>query len=313
MKANVFNQTDYDIDLKYYKYFLSNALKVAGINGEVNLLFSNDNYIRELNKKFRNKDKATDNSDYINLSSLTEAEREIITNTIALRTKNVKEIMVPRVDVIMVAIDTPYDKVIKAFNKGNSRIPVYKDGIDDIVGVLYVKDMIETDEKTFNLKKLLHKPFFVPISISLMELLRNFRERQVHIAMVVDEYGGFSGIVSMEDVLEQIVGDIIDEYDDEDEEVKTNEDGSYLVDARVRIEDFNKLGILPAIPDDDADTIGGFLFSYIGRLPKRNEAIYYNNYSFTVVGKSGNIVTKIKIEKLSEDNQNYKKVEESKE
>ena len=78
-------------------------------------------------------------------------------------------------------------------------------------------------------------------------------------------------------------------------------------------EDFNKLEILPAIPDDDADTIGGFLFSYIGRLPKRNEAIYYNNYSFTVVGKSGNIVTKIKIEKLSEDNQNYKKVEESEE
>lgn len=267
--------------------------------------------IKNLLKKIKNDSEGeSENSDYINLSSLTEAEREIITNTIALRTKNVKEIMVPRVDVIMVAIDTPYDKVIKAFNKGNSRIPVYKDGIDDIVGVLYVKDMIETDEKTFNLKKLLHKPFFVPISISLMELLRNFRERQVHIAMVVDEYGGFSGIVSMEDVLEQIVGDIIDEYDDEDEEIKTNEDGSYLVDARVRIEDFNKLGILPAIPDDDADTIGGFLFSYIGRLPKRNEAIYYNNYSFTVVGKSGNIVTKIKIEKLSEDNQNYKKVEE---
>ena len=262
--------------------------------------------IKNLLKKIKNDSEGeSDNSDYINLSSLTEAEREIITNTIALRTKNVKEIMVPRVDVIMVAIDTPYDKVIKAFNKGNSRIPVYKDGIDDIVGVLYVKDMIETDEKTFNLKKLLHKPFFVPISISLMELLRNFRERQVHIAMVVDEYGGFSGIVSMEDVLEQIVGDIIDEYDDEDEEVKTNEDGSYLVDARVRIEDFNKLEILPTIPDDDADTIGGFLFSYIGRLPKRNEAIYYNNYSFTVVGKSGNIVTKIKIEKLSKDNQNY--------
>ena len=261
--------------------------------------------IKKLLEKIKNEDNELNEGNYINLSSLTEAERDIITNTIALRTKNVKEIMVPRVDVIMVSIDTPYEKVIKAFDKGNSRIPVYKDGIDDIVGVLYVKDMIETDEKTFNLKKLLHKPFFVPISISLMELLRNFRERQVHIAMVVDEYGGFSGIVSMEDVLEQIVGDIIDEYDDEDEEVKTNEDGSYLVDARVRIEDFNKLGILPVIPDDDADTIGGFLFSYIGRLPKRNEAIYYNNYSFTVVGKSGNIVTKIKIEKLSKDNQNY--------
>ena len=261
--------------------------------------------IKKLLEKIKNEDNELNEGDYINLSSLTEAEREIITNTIALRTKNVKEIMVPRVDVIMVAIDTPYDKVIKAFDKGNSRIPVYKDGVDDIVGVLYVKDMIETDEKNFNLKKLLHKPFFVPISISLMELLRNFRERQVHIAMVVDEYGGFSGIVSMEDVLEQIVGDIRDEYDEEDEEVKSNEDGSYLVDARVRIEDFNKFGILPAIPDDDADTVGGFLFSYIGRLPKRNEAIYYNNYSFTVVGKSGNIVTKIRIEKLNKDNPNY--------
>ena len=261
--------------------------------------------IKKLLEKIKNDESELNEGDYINLSSLSEAEREIITNTIALRTKNVKEIMVPRVDVIMVAIDTPYEKVIKAFDKGNSRIPVYKDGVDDIVGVLYVKDMIETDEKNFNLKKLLHKPFFVPISISLMELLRNFRERQVHIAMVVDEYGGFSGIVSMEDVLEQIVGDIRDEYDEEDEEVKSNEDGSYLVDARVRIEDFNKFGILPAIPDDDADTVGGFLFSYIGRLPKRNEAIYYNNYSFTVVGKSGNIVTKIRIEKLNKDNPNY--------
>ena len=261
--------------------------------------------IKKLLEKIKNDESELNEGDYINLSSLSEAEREIITNTIALRTKNVKEIMVPRVDVIMVAIDTPYEKVIKAFDKGNSRIPVYKDGVDDIVGVLYVKDMIETDEKNFNLKKLLHKPFFVPISISLMELLRNFRERQVHIAMVVDEYGGFSGIVSMEDVLEQIVGDIRDEYDEEDEEVKSNDDGSYLVDARVRIEDFNKYEILPAIPDDDADTVGGFLFSYIGRLPKRNEAIYYNNYSFTVVGKSGNIVTKIRIEKLSRDNPNY--------
>ena len=261
--------------------------------------------IKKLLEKIKSEYNELNEGDYINLGSLTEAEREIITNTIALRTKNVKEIMVPRVDVIMVAIDTPYDKVIKAFDKGNSRIPVYKDGVDDIVGVLYVKDMIETDEKNFNLKKLLHKPFFVPISISLMELLRNFKERQVHIAMVVDEYGGFSGIVSMEDVLEQIVGDIRDEYDEEDEEVKSNEDGSYLVDARVRIEDFNKFGILPAIPDDDADTVGGFLFSYIGRLPKRNEAIYYNNYSFTVVGKSGNIVTKIRIEKLNKDNPNY--------
>ncbi|WP_258017862.1 hemolysin family protein, partial [Brachyspira pilosicoli] len=261
----------------------------------------------------KNKDNYNDKSHYINLSLLTEEEREIVINTIELKSKNVKDIMIPRVDVNMLHIDTSYEKVIKAFNRDrNSRIPVYKDGIDDIVGVLYVKDLVDIDEKTFNLKKIIHKPFFVPISISLMELLKNFRTKQIHIAMVVDEYGGFSGIVSMEDVLEEIVGDIRDEFDeDDDEEVKSNDDGSFLVDARMRIEEINKYGIIPDIPDDDADTVGGFLFSYLGRLPKRNEAIKYNGYSFTVVGKSGNIVTKIRIEKLN--NTNEEAEEENKE
>ncbi|WP_297286685.1 hemolysin C [uncultured Brachyspira sp.] len=270
--------------------------------------------IKKILKKIvkKNKDNTNEKSHYINLSLLTEEEREIVINTIELKSKNVKDIMIPRVDVNMLHIDTSYEKVIKAFNKDrNSRIPVYKDGIDDIVGVLYVKDLVDIDEKTFNLKKIIHKAFFVPISISLMELLKNFRTKQIHIAMVVDEYGGFSGIVSMEDVLEEIVGDIRDEFDEEDDdEVKSNDDGSFLVDARMRIDEINKYGILPDIPDDDADTVGGFLFSYLGRLPKRNEAIKYNGYSFTVVGKSGNIVTKIRIEKL---NKNSEESEEDKE
>lgn len=270
--------------------------------------------IKKILKKIvkKNKDNTNEKSHYINLSLLTEEEREIVINTIELKSKNVKDIMIPRVDVNMLHIDTSYEKVIKAFNKDrNSRIPVYKDGIDDIVGVLYVKDLVDIDEKTFNLKKIIHKAFFVPISISLIELLKNFRTKQIHIAMVVDEYGGFSGIVSMEDVLEEIVGDIRDEFDEEDDdEVKSNDDGSFLVDARMRIDEINKYGILPDIPDDDADTVGGFLFSYLGRLPKRNEAIKYNGYSFTVVGKSGNIVTKIRIEKL---NKNSEEAEEDKE
>ena len=267
--------------------------------------------IKKILKKIvkKNKDNCSDKNNYINLSLLTEEEKEIVINTIELKNKNVKDIMIPRVDVNMLHIDTSYEKIIKAFNRDrNSRIPVYKDGIDDIVGVLYVKDLVDIDEKTFNLKKIIHKAFFVPISISLMELLKNFRTKQIHIAMVVDEYGGFSGIVTMEDVLEEIIGDIRDEFDeDDDEEVKSNDDGSFLVDARMRIEEINKYGILPDIPDDDADTVGGFLFSYLGRLPKRNEAIKYNGYSFTVVGKSGNIVTKIRIEKL---NKNREEAEE---
>ena len=273
--------------------------------------------IKKILKKIvkKNKDNTNEKSRYINLSLLTEEEREIVINTVELKNKNVKDIMIPRVDVNMLHIDTGYDKVIKAFNRDrNSRIPVYKDGIDDIVGVLYVKDLVDIDDKSFNLKKIIHKAFFVPISISLMELLKNFRMKQIHIAMVVDEYGGFSGIVTMEDVLEEIIGDIRDEFDeDDDDEVKSNDDGSFLVDARMRIDEINKYGILPDIPDDDADTVGGFLFSYLGRLPKRNEAINYNGYSFTVVGKSGNIVTKIRIEKSNKTNEEMLEEENKKE
>ena len=150
--------------------------------------------IKKILKKIvkKNKDNTNEKSRYINLSLLTEEEREIVINTVELKNKNVKDIMIPRVDVNMLHIDTGYDKVIKAFNRDrNSRIPVYKDGIDDIVGVLYVKDLVDIDDKSFNLKKIIHKAFFVPISISLMELLKNFRMKQIHIAMVVDEYGGF--------------------------------------------------------------------------------------------------------------------------
>jgi len=259
------------------------------------------------------KNKSSDQSDYVDLSGLTEEEKVIIRNTISLNRKTVREIMVPRVDVVMIPLDTRYDKVIKAFSRErNSRIPVYKEDIDDIVGILYVKDLIDMDDNNFSLKKYLHKPYFVPISILLSELLRNFREKQVHIAIVVDEYGGFSGIVSMEDVLEQIVGDIKDEFDESDENIRENDDGSFLFDARVKIETFNTYSTLPFLSDEDADTVGGFLFVHLGRLPKRNEIIEYQDYKFTVVGKSGNIVTKIKVEKKDNSKSSSKENAEDK-
>ncbi len=154
-------------------------------------------YFKKLFSKEGKKSKNAHRTDSIDLTSLKKEEREIITNTIALNSKTLREIIIPRVDVVMINLDTPYDKIIKIITKErNSRIPIYKDDIDDIVGVLHVKDLIDVDEKTFSLKKLMHKPYFVPISLSLLELLRNFREKQIQIAMVVDEYGGFCGIIS---------------------------------------------------------------------------------------------------------------------
>lgn len=262
-----------------------------------------------IKKLFGKKSKNVHRTNYIDLTSLKEEEREIITNTMALNSKTLREIIIPRVDVVMIALDTPYDKIIKIFTKErNSRIPVYKEDIDDIVGVLHVKDLIDVDEKNFSLKRCMHKPYFVPISVSLLELLRNFREKQVQIAMVVDEYGGFCGIISMEDVLEQIVGDIKDEFDEDDTSIKENDDGTFLVDARLKIEAFNSHIKDTLIPDDDADTVGGFLFVHLGRLPKRNEGIAYKDYKFTVVRKSGNIVNKIRVEKITKSTKNKETV-----
>lgn len=232
----------------------------------------------------------------IHLNALSREEKDIILNTLSLKEKSIKDIMVPRVDVLMVHIESSYDEIIKVFNKSqNSRIPVYKDGIDDITGIFYIKDLVHIDKKTLSLKKLLHKPYFVPITMSPMKLLREFREKQVHIAIIIDEYGGFSGIVTMEDILEQIVGDINDEFDEREHSIRETEDGGFLVDARCKIEDFNNQSKLPSLPTENADTIGGFIFSYLGRLPKKNEKVEYKNYIFTVVAKSGNIVTTIKI------------------
>ncbi len=265
------------------------------------------------NKKQNSKENASlknNDDNIVNLDELSNEVRNIVKNTIAVKDKNIKYIMIPRVDICMVHIDITYTDLLKVFNKfQHSRIPVYKDGIDDIVGVLYVKDLVSITKKEFSLKRILHKPVFVPISVSPMKLLRKFLEKRVHMAMIVDEYGGFCGVVTMEDILEEIVGEINDEFDDKPESNIRDCEGGYLLDARMKVEDFNANPKLPILQPDNADTVGGFLFSYLGRLPKRHESIEYKNYIFTVVGKRGNIVTKIKMEKKDNRHHNHHKDE----
>lgn len=266
------------------------------------------------NKKQNIKDKnllKNESDNIVNLGDLSSEVRNIVKNTISIKDKNLKYIMIPRVDIFMVHIDITYNELLKVFNKfQHSRIPVYKDGIDNIVGVLYVKDLLGVTKKEFSLKRILHKPEFVPISVSPMKLLRTFLEKRVHMAMIVDEYGGLCGIVTMEDILEEIVGEINDEFDDKpDSGFKDCGDGEFLLDARMKVEDFNANSKLPILHTDNADTVGGFLFSYLGRLPKRHESIEYKHYIFTVVGKRGNIVTKIKMEKKEHKHNNNHKEE----
>ncbi len=214
-----------------------------------------------------------------------------------LQDKTVKEIMVPRVDVALIPSDISLDELYAVIaEEGYSRYPVYEQTIDNIIGILYVKDMIRVNiERDFALASLLRTPYFIPESKHLDDLLREFKKRKVHIAIAIDEYGGVSGIVSMEDILEVIVGDIQDEYDeDEEEPIVAIAEASYLVDARTPIEKVNEVCQL-SLHDEEFETIGGYVFELFGSIPHTNETIDTEAATFTVVEVDGHKINRVKI------------------
>ena len=219
--------------------------------------------------------------------------KDMIDGVVMLSELNTKDIMIPRVDLVAIDSDIDLKSLVKVIiDAGHSRVPVYEETIDNIIGILYVKDLIKLiplSDKTrkFNIKKLIHEPFFVPETMPLDELLLEFKLKKLHLAIVVDEYGGLGGIVTLEDILEVIVGDINDEYDPEElPEFEKTGPASYDVDSRMLITDFNDELDLD-IPTDDFDTIGGFVFDLFGRVPEKDETIKYGNISFKIKDISG--------------------------
>jgi len=199
------------------------------------------------------------------------------------------EIMIPRSQVVMVKLDMPPSEFLPlVIESGHSRFPVIDDGPDDVVGILLAKDLLSltlTDSRPtrFNLKDTLRFPTAVPESKRLNILLQEFRETRNHMAIVYDEYGGVAGIITIEDVLEQIVGDIEDEYDiDEEAFIKKHKDSSYTIKALTPIEDFNE-HFNCRFSEEEYDTIGGIVTQSFGHLPKRDEAIDINGYYFKVL------------------------------
>jgi len=244
-----------------------------------------------IRKPFQNTDENTFDAEAY--EQLDTPRKDMIDGIVMLSELNTKDIMIPRVDLIAIDSDIDLKSLVKVIiDAGHSRVPVYEETIDNIIGVLYVKDLIKLipiSEKTrkFNIKKLIHEPFFVSETMPLDELLREFKQKKLHLAVVVDEYGGLGGIVTLEDILEVIVGDINDEYDTEElpefEKIGPN---SYDIDSRMLISDFNdKLNL--HIPTDDFDTIGGFVFDLFGRVPEKDESIKHENISFKIKEISG--------------------------
>jgi len=225
-------------------------------------------------------------------------KKDMIRGIEELSDTTVKEVMVARTDMVYVSIATSLDELLHTVTEcGHSRIPVYEGTIDNVVGILYVKDLLRymiQKEEEIKISSIIRKPYFVPESKKLHSLLREFKRRKVHMAMVVDEYGGTSGVVCLEDIIEMIVGDIQDEFDNETEEILKIGEDNYLCDARSSISDINEqLGI--NLPEDDFDTLGGYVFHLLGRIPVQYEKISAGNLNFIIQDISGHKINTVKI------------------
>jgi putative hemolysin len=227
-------------------------------------------------------------------------EEELIHGVFQFADRSVKEIMVPKPNVYAIDIEDNKDKVLDYIIENEfSRYPVYKDSFDNIIGIVYHKEItkyIWREKDPFTLEKILKKPFFVPETMEISILLKEMQRTHQHLAVVIDEYGTTVGIVTLEDIMEEIFGEIMDETDVEDK-IERLRDGSYIIDSSYSIRDLNERLQLDIPESTDYETLGGFILSQLQGMPKGGEIIYQGLYKFTVVGIAGKRITKVKFEK----------------
>jgi putative hemolysin len=239
--------------------------------------------------------------------ALDKNEREMIHSIFEFSETIVKEVMVPRMDMISLEKNTPIDAVLSLVKeKGHSRIPVYDNKIDEISGILFVKDLLpymQGKKEIPALIDLMRKPYFVPESKGIDELLRDFQKERVHMAIVVDEYGGTAGLITLEDVIEEIVGEIRDEYDREKPLIHQVNENTWLVDGKIDIEDLNENLSLKIPAEEDYESLGGFIFSLMGRIPQVKEEVRFEDLLLIVEKVQGQRIQKVRLvrQKLTQD------------
>lgn len=235
---------------------------------------------------------------------INEEENAMIRSIFALRDTVVREVMVPRTDMACIPLDAGVREVLETIiDCGHSRIPVYDTTMDNIVGLLYAKDLLKywgVDDAGFSLRAIMRPPMFIPESKNLEEMLQEFRKKRVHLAIVVDEYGGTSGLLTIEDLLEEIVGDIQDEFDTEEEWLIEEEAGSIVVDGRLPIEDLEEHFDI-RVERDKFDTVGGLVFHLTGRIPASGEVVTADNIRITVLDADERRVIRLRIERLGDN------------
>lgn len=230
-----------------------------------------------------------------------EEEKEMIRNIFEFGDTMVKEVMIPRVDIACIPSDTKLGSILKLIKKmGHSRIPVYEETIDNIIGILYAKDLLSiyeqwyTSKEKFDLKGIIREAYFVPENKKIDELLDIFQKDRIQIAIAIDEYGGTAGLITMEDVVEEVVGEIIDEYDKEIKLYEIIGDNTVIVDGIISIEEINEI-LNIEIPENDFETLGGFIFDLLGRVPRKGEKIEYQNFQIIIEQVVKNRIRRVKI------------------
>ena len=232
----------------------------------------------------------------------TQEEKKILQGIVTFGNTDTKQVMKNRMDIFALNEKDTFKEIIpEIIQHGYSRIPVYKDNIDHITGILYVKDLVPfTDRENLDWNALKRDAYFVPENKKLDDLLNEFKEMKMHLAIVVDEYGGTSGLISMEDIIEEIVGEISDEFDDEDLIFSKLDDNTYIFEGKTPLKNFYKVINLedPEIFENEkgeAETIAGFLLEISKGFPKKNEVINFHNYAFTTEAFEGKRIKQIKL------------------
>lgn len=228
-------------------------------------------------------------------------EQKILEGIVSFGNTDTKQVMSPRIDIFGLEISSSFAEICEQIiAKGYSRIPVYQDNIDNIKGVLFVKDVLPyIDQQHFDWKSLLREPFFVPENKKLDNLLKDFQTMKNHLAIVVDEYGGTSGLVSLEDVIEEIVGDISDEFDDDPINYTKIDAHNFVFEGKINLKDFYRIIDCDEIPFEthkgEAETLAGFILEILGNFPKKDQKISFHNYIFTILVLDNKRIKEIKI------------------
>ncbi len=230
-----------------------------------------------------------------------EDEKQMIAGIFEFGETTVREIMAPRLDIVAVEVNAPLNEALNLIiANGHSRIPVYEDSIDHLLGVLYAKDLLlclRDGSQNAPIRQLLRRAYFVPQSKNLDELFEEMQAQRIHMALAVDEYGGTAGLVTIEDLLEEIVGEIQDEYDSEEPQLKKLGPDIYIFNARYDIDAVSRLiDVDLAATHESIDTLGGFIYSQLGRVPEQGESIKYRDWRFTVLSVDSRRIEQVRVE-----------------